>query len=238
MSLSRLCSVAALLCLVSPALAQTTAAPQPTSAQPAAAQPAAQPAAAYLSDPQYIAAVREANLRTTTGQYGFAIDAYRKANKIAGGNCLDCLHNIAILQMRVHDDRGAIKTANELIARSTTPLGKSQAEALLAETILTRAGDKPKPDQLQAADQALKAALTDYPRNVSARFMEGEVLARLGDTDAARAAFKTCVAQCPPRIPTSSAPSALLTIPRSHTPKWLPRSPSPRSTELSSRWTK
>jgi thiol-disulfide isomerase/thioredoxin len=159
------------------------------------------PTPAYLSDPHYVAAMHDAKVRATTGQYGFSIDAYRKADKIAGGNCGECLHQIAILQLNLNDHKGAAKTATELIAKAGTPLDKSKAEALLGEALYHQGGDKPKPAQLQAADQALKSALTDYPRNVSARFLDGEVLARMGDTDAARAAFRTCAEQCSPSDP-------------------------------------
>jgi peroxiredoxin/Flp pilus assembly protein TadD len=193
MSLPRFNAV--LLCLsvcCTAAFAQSS-----TGHQPAAATQ--QPA--YVSDPHYTAAIHEATLRATTGQYGFAIDAYRKANKIAGNNCTECLHQIAILQLMEKDNKAAVKTATELVSKSTTPLNKSKAEALLGQALLDQGGDKPKPPQLQAADQALRAALADYPRNVSARFLDGEVLARMGDTDAARAEFKTCIEQCPPTDP-------------------------------------
>lgn len=192
MSLSRFTAV--LLCFSAWRVAPFAQSPVSQSAIPATPP-------AYLSDPHYTAAIHEGQVRTTTREYAFAIDAYRKANKIAAGNCTECLHQIVILQLRERDNKGAAKTANELIAKSSTPLDKSKAEVLLGEALLNEGGDKPKPAQLQAADQALKGALADYPRNVSARFLDGEVLARMGDTDAARKEFTTCIEQCSPTDP-------------------------------------
>jgi len=203
MSLPRYC-VVALLCLSAPALISQSpvaspAAPVGTAAAPDAS--AAAPAAAYLSDPAFRAAIKEANQLTAKQETVFAIDAYRKANKIAAGNCIDCLGSIFELQLGLKDTKGAIKTANELVAKSSRAVDKSAAEGMLARALLHQGGDKPKPQQLEATDQALKAALADYPRNISAHFLEGEVLARMGDMDGARKQFQTCVEFCSPTDP-------------------------------------
>lgn len=75
MSLPRFTAVLLCLTFYGTVLAQT----QPTQSAATTPQPA------YLSDPHYTAAIHEAKGRAAIGQYAFAIDAYRKADKIAAG---------------------------------------------------------------------------------------------------------------------------------------------------------
>lgn len=157
--------------------------------------------AAYLSDPTFIAAIADGKKLSSSDQPNFAVDAYKKANKIAGGKCADCLQNIAELQMKMGSFKDAAASAAELAAIADNTLDKSEAEFLEGQALYSQGGEKPKPAQLQAADQALKAAIADYPKNLSARFCEGAVLARLGQTDAAREQFEACVAQASPSDP-------------------------------------
>jgi tetratricopeptide (TPR) repeat protein len=81
------------------------------------------------------------------------------------------------------------------------PIEKSNAERLEGQALYDLGGEKPKPAQLDAADQVLKAAITDDSKNVAARFCEGTVLARMGQTDAAREQFEACLAQASPNDP-------------------------------------
>jgi thiol-disulfide isomerase/thioredoxin len=158
-------------------------------------------AAPYESDPHYLAAIADAKKMTATGQLIFAVDAYRKANKIAGGNCSQCLDEIVDLQMKMGSYKDAAATAAELASIAATPVDKSLAEGSRGQALYSQAGEKPKPAQLQAADDALKAALADYPKNLSARFLDGTVLARMGQIDAAREQFEVCVTQASPNDP-------------------------------------
>src|ERR1700722_4011495 len=165
------------------------------------AAPAKKPAPAYASDPHYIAAIAEAKKTTGAGQLVFAVDAYRKANKIAGGKCTTCLDEILDLQMKMGLYKDAAATATELTAIVETPRDKPLAEGARGLALYTQAGEKPKPALLQAADEAFKAALADYPKNLSARFTDATVLARMGQIDASREQFEACVAQASPSDP-------------------------------------
>jgi TonB family protein len=157
--------------------------------------------AAYESDPKFLAAMADGKKLNETNEINFAIDAYKKANKIAGGKCADCLQHVAELQMKMGSFKDAAATAAELAGIADNPVDKSEAEFLEGQALYSQGGEKPKPAQLQAADQVLKAAIADYPKNLSARFCEGAVLARLGQTDAAREQFEACVAQASPNDP-------------------------------------
>lgn len=125
--------------------------------------------------------------------YSFAADAYKKANKIAGGQCQECL--LAAYQAQVSDrnfkDAAAIAAVLESLA--ATPLMKSVAESRRGSAMLWQAGEKPKPAQLEAVHAVLQQAITDYPRNAPALYTDGQVLARLGRLEDARKVFEECV---------------------------------------------
>lgn len=166
------------------------------------AQAPVAPAAAYQSDPKFIAAMADGKKLAGTGDLTFAIDAYKKANKIAGGRCADCLSQIISVQTNMGDFKAAARTAAELVAIATTPTEKSTAEALLGQVLYFQGGEKPKPAQLQEADQALKSAIADDPTNSTAMYVDGEVLARMGQIDAARQQFEHCLSCESPTDPT------------------------------------
>ena len=155
-----------------------------------AAQP--EPPAAYLSDPGFVDAMNQGKSLKAQRKYGFSIDAYKKANKIAGGKCAKCLDEIFTIQMGLDQFKDAAATADQLAGITTSPREKSIAEGERGVALLRQAGDKPKPAQLEAVHTVLQAALTDFPRNNSARYTDACVLARLGKNDEASQEFKTC----------------------------------------------
>jgi hypothetical protein len=61
--------------------------------------PVAKTPAPYESDPKFVAAMTEGKKLSAKGDMIFAIDAYKKANKISGGKCAECLR-----QMNTHPD--------------------------------------------------------------------------------------------------------------------------------------
>jgi thiol-disulfide isomerase/thioredoxin len=158
------------------------------------------PAAAYESDSKFVAAMAEGKRLVKQQQYMFAEDAYKKANKIAGGKCTRCMNNVFDLQMAMGNYKDAVATASQLEAIATNPLDKSIAEGDRGRALM-RGGDKPKPDQLQAAHAALQSALTIYPKNIPARFSDGCVLARLGNMEEASKQFAACADAASPSDP-------------------------------------
>lgn len=159
------------------------------------------PAAAYESDAKFVSAMVEGKKLSATGDMIFAIDAYKKANKISGGKCAECLRQMVTLQMKMGSCKDAAGTAAELAGIAETAVEKSDAEALRGQALYAQGGDKPKPAQLQATDEALKAAIADDPTNITARYFEGMVLARMGQMDAARQQFEACLACMSPKDP-------------------------------------
>jgi thiol-disulfide isomerase/thioredoxin len=159
----------------------------------------AQTAPSYKTDPKFAASIAEGKKLVAQQRFAFAIDAYKKANKVAGGKDIGCLDQIFSLQIRSGEYKDAVKTAAELQALATSPQDRSIAESNRGFALFLQAGDKGKPELLKAADEALKAAIADYPKNASAHFYEGKTLARLNQMDAASEEFKACASCLSPK---------------------------------------
>jgi thiol-disulfide isomerase/thioredoxin len=155
----------------------------------------------YKSDPKFQTAIAEGKKLKHDRQIFFAIDAYKKASKIANGRDLDVLNEIFALQLSTGNYKDAVATASSLEAASTTPILKSRAEANRGYALFLQAGEKYKPDVMNASDAALKAAIADDPQNATALYLDGTVLAHLGKMDAAREQFKSCVNCVNPKDP-------------------------------------
>jgi thiol-disulfide isomerase/thioredoxin len=168
---------------------------------PAQQQAPAQQPAPYQSDPKFISTIAEAKKLARERQIPFAIDAYKKANKIANGKCTECLQQIYNLQLKTASYKDAVATATALTELATTPDDKSFAEADRGYALYLQAGEKGKPDLLNAADASLQAAIADGPKNATAHYYEGHVLAKMGKTEAASEQFKQCVSCLNPKDP-------------------------------------
>lgn len=68
-------------------------------------------APAYTSDSRFLAAVEEGKQFSRRHQFPFAGDAFKKANKIAGGQCLECLSGLYSAEMGEGSFKDAVKTA-------------------------------------------------------------------------------------------------------------------------------
>jgi thiol-disulfide isomerase/thioredoxin len=155
----------------------------------------------YHSNPKFQSSIAEARKLTRSREYSFAIDAYKKANKIAAGKDGACLRDLLDLQMKTGRFKDAVATASAFEAIATTPLEKSFAETSRGQALYLQAGDRNKTDLLNAADSAFKAAIADYPKNPTALYLDGRVLARLGQMEAASQQFKECVSCITPKDP-------------------------------------
>ncbi len=151
--------------------------------------------AAYTANPKFqkeVAAAKEPRDLTT-----FRIDHWKKANKIAGGACEDCLLRIAELEYRSGDTKGTLQTTTELETHTTSPQVKAVAEYLRGSTLLYANQGRPKPEQLQAATADFRAAAKNDPSLHMALFREGSALALEHQDDDARQAFSRFVELTP-----------------------------------------
>jgi thiol-disulfide isomerase/thioredoxin len=160
------------------------------------AQQAAAPAPAYRNDPKFVDAMKEASQLARQRRDTFAEDDYKKANKIAGGRCMECLDGEYRMQMAQGEYKDAINTANSLLALDTAPQARATDDIELAEAMMAKAGTKPKPEQLDAVHASLQQALTEFPGSASAYYLDGQVLAKMGKMEDASAAFRKCLDHC------------------------------------------
>jgi thiol-disulfide isomerase/thioredoxin len=155
----------------------------------------------YKSNPKFTAAMAEGRLLSRKQQYTFAADAFKKACKIAAEKDEICLTELFTVQMKSGSFKDAAVTAGALEAIAAKPEDKSYAETKRGHALFFQSGDKNKADLLNAADAAFKSAIADYPKNGAAHYLDGQVLARLQQIDAAREQFKTCLTCVSPNDP-------------------------------------
>ena len=167
---------------------------------PLAAQNPSQPPA-YRTDPKFINTYKEAKDLLRQRQYNFALDQFKKANKIATGKCTECLSQLYDLQIKMGSYKEAAATAAAAVEIAPTPRDKSSRQTDRGRAIYLQAGDKGKPELLNAADEAYKAAILADPKNPVPLYLDGQTLARLGKNDAASEQFKACLSCLNPRDP-------------------------------------
>ena len=156
----------------------------------------------YQTNTKFQASLAEARQLVKQRQIEFAIDAYKKASKIAQGKDAACLNELFSLALKYGKYKDAADTALALQSIATTPIEKAHAETERGVALYRQAGDKDKGDLLNASDASFKAAIADDPHSVTALYIDGEVLARLGQIDAARTRFKACLECMSPKDPT------------------------------------
>jgi thiol-disulfide isomerase/thioredoxin len=157
--------------------------------------------AEYKSNPKFVSAMAEGRQLSRKQQYEFAADAFKKACKIAEEKDEPCLTELYTAQMKASNFKDAATTASVLEANASNPNEKAVAEVRRGHALFYQAGDKNKIDLLKASDAALKAAIADDPKSGAAHYLDGQVLARLNQIDAARDEFKTCLSCITPGDP-------------------------------------
>jgi len=149
---------------------------------------AADAAAPYRSDPKFVSAMSEARQMVRQKENNFAADAFKKANKIAGGSCVECMQGQYDAQMALGNYKDAIAVTVSLQAATSSAEAKSKAAQERGQAMLAQGGAKPKPAQLEAAHAAFQEAIALSWQNATAIYRDGTTLARLGRMQEASAA--------------------------------------------------
>ena len=165
---------------------------------------------------------REAKKCVAQHQFTFAKDAYKKANKIAGGQDSKSLQAIFDLQLSMGEYKDAVATATHIDEIAVTPIEKASAEVNRGQALLLQAGEKGKPELVQAARYLLKAAIVNNPKNGNAHYFDGYALARLGQTEAASQQFKECLSCISPKDPSYLRAQHFAENPALSTSRWRP----------------
>jgi thiol-disulfide isomerase/thioredoxin len=143
----------------------------------------------YEKQPEFIKARAEAmRMSRTSGQAIFAANAWKKANKIAGGRCMECFTGIIDTSLATGDIKAAAQSAREMEAAADTPHDKAVAEIQLGR-ILLGSPDGKKPN-IKALEEAHEALVRSEQFTTAAYFLDGRVLAGLNRDQDAAVAFR------------------------------------------------
>ncbi|MHB8303305.1 MAG: TlpA family protein disulfide reductase [Acidobacteriaceae bacterium] len=140
-------------------------------------------------NPREQQAIDQAQQYEQAHQYVFAIDSYKKANKIAGGKCIACLTHLSSLYRHAGDNKHSAAVAAQLGQLVTLPADKAAAAMLQGAALLREATQKNKRELFQQADAQFKQALQYQPGTAQALFLDGLALGRLGNDAAAKESF-------------------------------------------------
>jgi peroxiredoxin len=124
--------------------------------------------------------------------YGTALDADRKALKLAKGKCAECFEALANLQLKMEAPKDAAASAGSWASQAMHPTEKAKAEYLQAIALLEENQQKHSDSLLTQADQILKRAATDDPSNPAIYLLDGRILALLKKDAEARIEFTAC----------------------------------------------
>lgn len=175
------------------------------------------------AEARFRVAITEGEALAHQRRYVFAIEAYRKANKIAGGGNIECLQRIYSLQIEWFKFMDAANTASQILAVANLPAERSLAAGkrglalyLYAENHKDyfHAEDHKALKYFNEADEFLRIAIKEDPKNATAHFYEGKILARLGQFEAAADEFKLCANALPPKDPTYARAQRFAANPR------------------------
>lgn len=122
-------------------------------------------------------------------KFSYAIDAYKKADKLSGGKCIVCLSHLYQLYEQGGDNKNAAASAAQLQQLVTLPADKSSAALLEGAALLREATSQKKRELFHQADAQFKLALQLQPDAAQPLFLDGLALGRMGDDAAAKQAF-------------------------------------------------
>ena len=156
----------------------------------------AQPAATndYAQNPHVQQAIDKATQCEAKHQYSFAIDAYKKANKIAGGKCVSCLLQLCDLYRQTGDNKHSAEAAAQLGQIVAAPQDKAAAATLEGSALLREATAKKKRELFEQADAQFQQALHFQPDRADVLFLDGLALGRMGNDAATKDAFAKYIA--------------------------------------------
>ena len=130
-------------------------------------------------------------------QTGWALDAFKKADKQDGGHCVDCQKKIVQYAIELQDWKSAEGAATELVANANGDKNIAIARYELAVILVNEGITRKKDEFFSRAHGELTKALTLAPNFPDAVFADGRALAHLKQDDAAKAQFERFVKMRP-----------------------------------------
>ena len=122
-------------------------------------------------------------------QWLYALDGFKKADKIAGNKCGACATKIVDTAIRTGDFKLADQAAQELIALASTPAQQAEAHTARLRMLFNEGRAKKKAECYADGAREADAVLTLKPNDPHALYMKGMCLASEEKDDDARKTF-------------------------------------------------
>ena len=120
----------------------------------------------------------------------FALDGFRKADKLDGGHCVACELQAWNAAAELGDFKAAREESNAMLAHASSPEEKVWAQYLLGRVCMAMGIRDKRDEQMEQAEAAFSQALQLRPGNEDYLYADGTALAYLKRDDAARLCFQ------------------------------------------------
>lgn len=142
----------------------------------------------FHSDPKFQKAL--ASAKAPVAPLADRYSAWQKANKIAGGKCIECMQQMIRLDQSLGQWKEMAVTGTALDATATQAAIKFQGLSAEGTALMHYNNGKPKKADLEAANDVLTRALQLAPDDLASNYQRGRALAMLGDDAEAKAVFQ------------------------------------------------
>ena len=130
-----------------------------------------------------------------------ALESFKKADKQDGGNCLACQKKMIKYGVELRDWKTAETAAGEIVQQAQGDKNLALAHYEFGIVLMDEGLDKHKNEIFARAHDEMTRALAAYAGFPEAIFVDGQVLAHLGQDDAAKAQFERFVKMRPEGSP-------------------------------------
>ncbi len=122
-------------------------------------------------------------------QWGFALEAYKKADKQDGNRCAACARKVVDVAIDLENWKSADAASTELLALAATPDEQAASHLDRAKLLIAMGKAKKKPECFAEGQKETQAALALHPEDRPAMYLKGVCLAEQQQDDAAKQVF-------------------------------------------------
>jgi thiol-disulfide isomerase/thioredoxin len=118
-----------------------------------------------------------------------ALEGFKKADKQDGGHCVACQKQVIKFGMELEDWKAAESAAQEMVAEAQGDRGAALAHYQFATVLMTEGMVRKKDEYLGRAHEEIGRAIAAFANFPDALFIDGQLLARLQQDEAAKVRF-------------------------------------------------
>src|ERR1700675_3413476 len=122
-----------------------------------------------------------------------AFESFKKADKQDGGRCVACQRQVIKFGTELEDWKAAETAAQEMVAEAQGDRGMALAHYEFASVLMTEGMVRKKDEYLSRAHEEIGRAIAAFANFPDAIFIDGQLLARLQQDQAAKARFEEFV---------------------------------------------